>query len=172
MKSAMSGLSLAAIVAALVMMPGLVLAQDAQHEPTFAKDVAPIFQRSCQVCHRPNNMAPMSLMTYQESRPWARSIKQKVTAREMPPWHIDKKVGVQAFKEDRSLSDAEIDTIVRWVDSGAPLGNPADMPEPVEFQDFGAWTIEPDWVVSSTPHTVPARGRRLVGRLHRPLGSP
>ena len=164
MRPAMSGSRLVAIVAALVMWPGLAEAQDenvpsfaqAEDVPTFARDVAPIFQRSCQVCHRPNNMAPMSLMTYQEARPWARSIKQKVTTRSMPPWHIDKKIGIQSFRDDRSLSDQEIDTIVRWVDGGAPMGNAGDLPKPAEFQDFGAWTIEPDWIVSSTPHTVPA----------------
>ena len=133
---------------------GVATARAADDVPTFAKDVVPIFQQSCQVCHRPDNMATMSLMTYQESRPWARSIKNKVLAREMPPWHIDQKVRVQRIKGDRSLSDQQIDTIVRWVDGGAPLGNPADMPDPVHFPDFGAWTIEPDWIVTSLPHTV------------------
>ena len=156
MRSVMCGLSLCAIVAVALMSPGPAAAQEADQDPTYAKDVAPILQRSCQVCHRPNNMAPMSLMTYQEARPWARSIKDRVVARVMPPWHIDKKIGVQAIKGDRSLSDEEIDTIVRWVDAGAPMGNPADMPEPVALPDFGAWTIEPDVIVTSPPHTVPA----------------
>ena len=156
MRSATFGLCLLTVAAVALMVPSTAIAQDADIAPTFAKDVAPIFQQSCQVCHRPNNMAPMSLMTYQESRPWARSIKQKVMAREMPPWHIDKNVGIQSIKGDRSLTDSEIDTIVRWVDAGAPMGNPADMPEPVELQDFGAWTIEPDVIVTSPPHTVPA----------------
>jgi mono/diheme cytochrome c family protein len=155
MKSAISVLSLPAIVAVVLMSPSLATAQNSDPDPTYAKDVAPIFQRSCQVCHRPNNMAPMSLMTYQESRPWARSIKERVMTRVMPPWHMDHKVGVQEFKGDRSLSDAEIDTIVRWVDAGAPMGNPADMPPAVELPDFGAWTIEPDVIVTSPPHTVP-----------------
>ena len=156
MRSAMRGIPRSAVVPVRLMSPGLATAQDADRDPTFAKEVAPIFQRSCQVCHRPNNMAPMSLMTYREARPWARSIKQKVMAREMPPWHIDKNVGIQAIKGDRSLSDEEIGTIVRWVDAGAPMGNPADMPEPVELSDFGAWTIEPDVIVTSPPHTVPS----------------
>src|SRR4051812_22505952 len=95
--------------------------------PTFTKDVAPILQRSCQTCHRPGMMAPMSLLTYQDARPWARSIKTKVSSREMPPWFIDRNVGIQKFKNDPSLSEKEIDTIVKWVDSGAPQGNPADM---------------------------------------------
>ena len=156
MRSATFGLSLLAVATLALMVPGIANAQDAETAPTFTKDVAPIFQQSCQVCHRPDNMAPMSLMSYQEARPWARSIRQKVIAREMPPWHIDKNVGIQRIKGDRSLTDPEIDTIVRWVDAGAPMGNPADMPEPVELQDFGAWTIEPDVIVTSPPHTVPA----------------
>jgi len=170
MRSAILGMSMLAFVALVLMTPGTASAQDTDAAPTFAKDVAPIFQQSCQVCHRPDNMAPMSLLTYQESRPWARSIKQKVMAREMPPWHIDKKVGVQEFRDDRSLSDEQIDTIVRWVDGGAPMGNPADMPEPVDFQDFGAWTIEPDWIVTSTPHTVPAAASDWWGDYIVPSG--
>ncbi|MBI3492750.1 MAG: hypothetical protein HY047_13380 [Acidobacteria bacterium] len=87
---------------------------------TFTKDVAPILQKSCQACHHPGTSAPMSLMTYEDARPWARSIKQRVAAREMPPWHIDKTVGIRKFKNDRSLSDREIAIIARWVDDGAP----------------------------------------------------
>ena len=103
-------------------------AADAVKSPTFAKDVAPIFQAKCEACHRTDSMAPMSLVTYQDVRPWAKSIKARVTARQMPPWHIDKNVGIQEFKNDRSLSDQEIDTIARWVDGGAPMGDPKDMP--------------------------------------------
>src|SRR3989441_13026821 len=90
---------------------------------TFTKDIAPIFQKSCQNCHRPGQMAPMSLLTYQEIRPWARSIKQCVVDRDMPPWGVDPHVGIQSFKNDPSLSDDEIETIVKWVDAGAPMGN-------------------------------------------------
>src|SRR5215210_640028 len=95
---------------------------------TFSKDVAPILQAKCQSCHQPNSIAPMSLITYQETRPWARSIKERVAAHQMPPWHIDKSVGVQKFKNDISLSDDQIDAIVRWVDAGAPQGDPKDLP--------------------------------------------
>ena len=120
----------------------------AQTPVTFAKDVAPILQKNCQVCHRPNSIAPMSLLTYEEVRPWARSIRQEVVQRVMPPWYIDKNVGVQHFSNDRSLSDSEIDTIARWVDAGAPLGNPADMPPPRQFPPEDVWQIgEPDVVV-------------------------
>src|SRR5947208_3122701 len=97
---------------------------------TFTKDVAPILQRSCQVCHRPGSIAPMSLLTYEEARPWARAIKTQVAGRSMPPWTLDKTVGIQRFKADRSLSDEDVSTIVNWVDAGASRGNPADMPPP------------------------------------------
>ena len=109
-------------VAAFLVQLAPANAQQAQADdpPTFAKDVAPILQVKCQACHQPNSIAPMSLLTYQDARPWARAIKQKVVSREMPPWHINKNVGVQRFKNDRSLSDDQIDTIVRWVDGGAP----------------------------------------------------
>jgi hypothetical protein len=116
---------------------------------TFARDVAPIFQQHCQVCHRPGSIAPMSLITYAETRPWAKSIKQKVIVREMPPWFIDKNVGVQHFSNDRSLTDREVDVIARWVDLGAPEGDPAEMPPPRSFPDTETWQIgKPDLIVS------------------------
>ena len=102
----------------------------ASSAPTFTKDVAPIFQDKCEACHRPDSIAPMSLVTYAEARPWARSIRARVADHQMPPWNIDKSVGVQGFKNDRSLSDKQIDTILKWVDAGAPQGNPKDMPAP------------------------------------------
>src|SRR3954449_12798400 len=115
---------------------------------TFSKDVAPILQKSCQNCHRPGAIAPMSLMTYQDARPWARSIKQKVSSREMPPWYIDRHVGISKFKDDPSLSDAEIDIITRWVDQGAAAGNPAEMPTARVFSDNDKWHIgKPDMIV-------------------------
>src|SRR6185295_14126313 len=124
---------------------------------TFTKDIAPIFQKSCQGCHRPGQMAPMSLMTYQDVRPWARSIKQRVADREMPPWGIDPHVGIQSFKNDPSLREDEIEKIVKWVDAGAPMGNAADMPKPRVFDDSDRWHIgQPDIIVTSPPHKVPA----------------
>ena len=162
---------LGCLAAAAVMVPALAAAE-APENPTFHKDIEPILQRSCQVCHRPNNMAPMSLMTYQEARPWARSIRTKVEAREMPPWHIDPKVGLQSFKNDKSLTDDEIATIGVWVENGAPRGNPEDAPAVVEFQEFGAWTIEPDVIVTSPPHTVPAEAGDWWGDYIVPSGIP
>src|SRR5437899_749474 len=97
---------------------------------TFTKDVAPILQRSCQNCHRPDQMAPMSLLTYEDARPYARSIKARTMARAMPPWHVERNIGIQKFKDDPSLTEDEIATIAAWVDQGAPKGNMADMPAP------------------------------------------
>src|SRR5947208_10907526 len=121
----------------------------AREQVTFTKDVLPILQNHCQVCHREGTIAPMSLMTYEQARPWAKSIKAKVIAREMPPWFIDKNVGVQHFDNDSSLTDQEIATIANWVDGGAPRGNPADMLAARQFPDEHAWQIgEPDLIVS------------------------
>ena len=128
--------------------------------PTYAKDVAPIFRAKCENCHRPGYIAPMSLQTYAESRPWARSIRNRVETRQMPPWHIDKSVGIQDFQNDRSLTDAEIDTIVRWVDGGAPRGNPEDMPPPAEFADDDLWNF-----ASETPVTDGERLYVLFGNV-------
>jgi len=126
---------------------------------TFAKDVAPIFQKSCQSCHHEGTSAPMSLMTYEETRPWARSIKERVARREMPPWHLDKTAGIRQYKNDISLSDAEIATVVRWVDSGAPQGNAADLPKPLDFSKENTWFIgTPDLLVTSDDFKMYAKG--------------
>jgi len=117
-------------------------------EVTFSKDVAPILQRSCQNCHRPGSIAPMSLLTYEQARPWAKAIRENVILRNMPPWHIDPNVGITEFKNSVALSDREIATIAKWVDSGAPQGNPADMPPPRKFDDNDKWSIgTPDMIV-------------------------
>jgi len=125
---------------------------------TFTKDVAPILQRACQDCHRPDSIAPMSLLTYEEARPWARAMKENVMRREMPPFYIDKNVGISEFKNDASLSDAEIATIAKWVDSGAPRGNPADMPPPRKFESNDRFHFTPDLVVTLPKDEIlPAR---------------
>ena len=158
-------------VAAAVALPAMTSAQPAENgQVTFAKDIVPILQRSCQACHRQGEMAPMSLVTYEEVRPWARSIKNRVMAREMPPWHIDRHIGLQQFKDDPSLSDEEIALVAQWVDSGAPPGNPADMPPPREFGDASAWQIgEPDLVIRYPAMPVPAEGPDLFGSVYSPL---
>src|SRR5258706_7682900 len=151
----------------------LAIAASAAAQPavTFTKDIAPILQKSCQSCHRPGQMAPMSLMTYQDVRPWARSIKQRVTERQMPPWGIDPHVGIQSFKNDPSLRDDEIQTIAKWVDAGAPMGNAADMPKPREFDDSDRWHIgKPDIVVTSPKHVVPAEASDWWGSYYVDAG--
>ncbi|HKC54863.1 MAG TPA: hypothetical protein VKC35_02020 [Vicinamibacterales bacterium] len=130
---------------------------------TFTKDVAPILQNKCQQCHQPNSIAPMSLISYEDARPWARSIKQRVITRQMPPWHIDPSVGVHDFKNDISLSDAQIDTIVRWVDGGAIQGDPKDMPPPRPIVTDNEWQGvrdgygPPDLVIKSSEYTMAAQ---------------
>lgn len=137
---------LATAIASVI--PSAALAQSAGPF-TFAKDVAPVLQEKCQKCHRPGEMAPMPLRTYQEVRPWAGSIKNKVSRREMPPWFIDKTIGIQKYKNDASLSDTEVETIVRWVDEGAREGNSRDLPTPKIFPDSQGWGIgTPDLVVT------------------------
>ena len=130
--------------------------------PTFTKDIAPILQARCQDCHRPNAMAPMSLLTYEETRPWARSIKERVAKRQMPPWHLDKSVGVQNFQNDMSLTDEQIATVVKWVDSGSPQGDPKDMPAAKVFPKDDEWQLAkvynrpPDMIIKSDDYTMPA----------------
>src|SRR5262245_44475007 len=114
------------------------LSQDAAAQsPTFTKDIAPIMYRSCVQCHRTGSMAPMSLMTYAEVRPWARAVKQRVVRREMPPWHADAAHGT--FVNDISLKPEEIATIAAWVDGGAVEGNPRDLPPAPVFAE--GWSI-------------------------------
>ncbi len=127
---------------------------------TFSKDVAPIFQRACQNCHRPGSIAPMSLLSYRDARPWAKSIQMKVSNREMPPWFIDKTIGIQKFKDDPSLTDEEIATIVGWVESGTPEGSPADLPPAKQFDDLNKWHIGTPDLIVPLPEvwTVPPTG--------------
>src|SRR6058998_2646310 len=116
-----AGLSVYLIMMALIALGTTANAQSApERQATFTKDVASILQRSCQTCHRPGSIAPMSLLTYEEVRPWAKAIKENVVLRNMPPWHIDPNIGISQFKNSVALSDQEIATIAQWADSGAP----------------------------------------------------
>src|SRR5579863_1274708 len=145
-------------VMVLLTLSGIVLVRVQAAAPgtttpvTFAKDVAPIFQAKCEACHRKGSMAPMSLVTYAETRPWAKSIRERVATHQMPPWHLDKTVGIQQFQNDRSLSDEQIATIVRWVDSGSPMGDAKDMPPPKQWPNEDEWQLakqfgEPDLIL-------------------------
>ena len=131
--------------------------------PTFTKDVAPIFQEKCEACHRPDSIAPMSLKSFAEVRPWVRSIKTRVESRNMPPWQIDRSVGVQKFTNDRSLTDEQYATVLKWIEAGAPQGDPKDMPAPKTWPEDQGWNFahlfgqtEPDLIVKSDPFTMPA----------------
>jgi hypothetical protein len=130
---------------------------------TFARDVAPIIQQNCEKCHQPGNVSPMVLQTYEQVRLYAPLIRDRVIKRQMPPWPIDRTVGITEFKNDPSLSDEEIRTIVDWVDSGTPLGDAADMPEPMVWADALTWEFEeqlgpPDMVLQSPMYNVVANG--------------
>lgn len=125
-------------------------------KPTFTKDVAPILQKRCQECHRPGEIGPFPLLTYQQTRPWAAAIKAAVLKKSMPPWHADPHIG--KFSNDRSLAQREIDTISAWVSAGAPEGNPTDMPAPIAFTE--GWGIpKPDVIFQlPEPFQIPATG--------------
>jgi hypothetical protein len=135
----------------------------AQQDVVFSPDIAVILQENCQVCHQAGSIGPMSLMTYDEVRPWAPMIREKVLNQEMPPYHYDTNVGIQELKSDARLSAEEIDAIVSWVDAGAPMGDLADMPPPVEWPDGREWRMaerfgQPDVVIPSLPYDLPAEG--------------
>ena len=153
------------LTAAFTMVAALPVAAQTASQVTFSKDVAPIFQAKCQQCHQPESIAPMSLITYKDARPWARSIKQRVAARQMPPWHIEPNIGVQRFKNDMSLTTQQIETIVQWVDAGAPEGDPKDLPpaKPLvtdnEWQGVRDGFGPPDLVIKSPEYTMPAKGQ-------------
>ena len=156
---------LTGVVVCLVALP----VPAAGEEVTFSKDVAPILHRSCVQCHRPGSIAPMSLISYEDARPWARAIREKTSLapddpERMPPWFIEKNVGIQQFKDDPSLSDEEIALIATWVANGAPRDDPADMPE-LDLADR-EWSVGiPDLIVSSPSMTIPAIAPDFYGRI-------
>jgi hypothetical protein len=139
---------------------------------TFTKHVAPILQRSCENCHRPDGVAPMALRTYEEVRPWARAIKQRTglgpRAGVMPPWYVEKNIGIQHFKNDPSLSAVEIAMLAAWADTGAPRGDLADMPPPRTWNDSTKWSIgTPDLIVRTTDVVVKATAPDWWGEIPR-----
>src|SRR3989475_3089592 len=169
-----AGLGLRAAATALAITATGATAQTAptQAQVTFTKDVAPIFYRSCVRCHRPDEIAPMSLLTYNDARPWARAIKERVSKRAMPPWFLDRTIGIQKYQNDPSLPDEEVGTIVKWVDGGALQANPADMPPMPASEDIITWRIgQPDLVIKYPAFKVPARGPDLYGTLDAPFGT-
>jgi len=173
------------LVTLLLLSAGVALSGERVDDPpaqsasddviTFTRDIAPILQENCQLCHQPGSIGPMSLMTFEEVAPWAPLIKQEVLAQRMPPYHYDVNVGIQELKDDMRLTQTEIRTIVAWVDAGAPMGDLADMPPPVQWPDASAFRYAsmfgpPDLIVRSDPYTVPADGQDLWWRPLVPAG--
>jgi hypothetical protein len=135
--------ALAAIVLALIAIPAAQTSPAAT--PTFSKDVAPILFKNCASCHRSGDIAPMSLLSYEDTRPWAKAIREKIAVGDMPPWHATQSHGT--FSNDRRLSEKDKDTLIRWVDGGAPKGDPKDLPPAPRFVE--GWEIgTPDAVIS------------------------
>ena len=144
------------LVVVLSMSMAAMAADTSSTPVTFNKDVLPVLQNNCQSCHRPNQIAPMSFLTYQDVRPWAQAIKSAVLTKKMPPWFADPRYG--HFLNERKLSEAEIKTLIRWADTGAAEGNAKDRPALRDFPAEG-WNMKPDLVFAMPkPYSVPADG--------------
>jgi hypothetical protein len=162
----LGGVALAALMAftaqpAAAQQVTVAAATSADHQITWAQDVLPVFQDKCQDCHRPQSIAPMSLMTYQQAKKYASRIRYRVENRIMPPWHINPHVGIQDFKNYGGLTDAQRDMIVKWVDEGAPQGDMAMAPAPKTFPEGPYWGLAdqlgpPDMVIQSDSYDLPA----------------
>jgi hypothetical protein len=125
---------------------------------TFNKDVLPILQKNCQTCHRPGEAGPMSFLTYESTRPWAKAMKQAVVTRKMPPWFAE--AGAGHFLNDRSLKQSDIDLVARWADNGALQGDPKDAPAPIVWPE--GWQVKPDVIVQGPTYDVPANPKNNV----------
>ena len=165
-----------AIAVAASLSAVAVSAQESAQEVSWSGEVAAIFQEKCQECHRPNSIAPMSLLTYAEAKPWAPIIRYRVENRVMPPWHVNPEIGIQQFTNDRGLTEEQRQTILTWVDQGAPEGDPSLAPEPLEFNDALVWRLEdqmgsaPDLVVESEPFDLAATTQDKWFRPTTPTG--
>ena len=169
---------LPALLCAALLAPCALAAQSTngdEPEITFTRDIAPIVQENCQICHRESSVAPMSFVTYRDVRRYARRIREQVSRRLMPPYHLDVGVGIQDIKDDWRLEQEDIETVVAWVDAGSPEGDPADMPPAMEWPNRQMWQLEhilgpPDHVIKSKPFTVPAEGGDTWWRPRVPTG--
>ena len=160
-KTRITGIQFSLLIAAGAGMSGIASAQDGL---TYSRDIAPILQEKCVACHNPGGIGPMPLLNFQQVQPFAMLIKDRTSKRIMPPWHADPTIGIQQFKNDASLSDAQIAAISEWVDAGAPEGDPADLPPPVELPSGADWQLAeqlgpPDVIVRSRPYDVIANGQ-------------
>src|SRR5262245_10117804 len=159
-----------------VFLAGIAVAAEPVKTVTYTKDVAPIFQAKCESCHRADGMAPMALATYEDARPWSNSIAARGGARQLPPWHIHQTGGIQKFKNDRSLNDDQIETILKWVAAGAPKGDAKDMPPAKVWTDTNdSWQLagkygQPDIIVKSPEYTMPAVAQDAWWRPTTPTG--
>jgi len=161
------GTACAAALAGSLLLPATAAAAD---NVTYTKDIAPILQRSCETCHRPGGGGPMPLTTYEQVRPWARAIKQRTgigpKAGVMPPWYMEKNIGIQKYKDDPSLSAEEVATIARWADAGAPRGDLADLPPAKQYADANTWRIgTPDLIVKTKNIVVKANSPDWWGEI-------
>jgi hypothetical protein len=156
MKNCLLSLCTIATIVFATIPPKTISNEAKSGAPTFTKNVAPILYKNCAECHRPSGIAPMSLIEYKEVRPWAKSIRERVVDRTMPPWFADPKHG--EFANDPSLTQAEIDTIRAWVDAGSPKGDDKDLPQAPKFVE--GWTIgTPDVIYSMREEaSIPAEG--------------
>ncbi|MDO8679548.1 MAG: hypothetical protein Q7R30_13415 [Acidobacteriota bacterium] len=168
----MAVLALMLVAAPLVLGAGPQSPAAPAAEVTYTRHIAPILQRSCESCHRAEGVAPMSLQTYEDVRPWARAIKQRTSmgprAGVMPPWYVERNIGIQHFKNDPSLSDEEIVMIAKWADTGAPRGSAADMPAPRVWNDSSKWAIgTPDLVIRTKDVLVKSTAPDWWGEIPR-----
>ena len=152
------------IILSIFILTTIAMQAAAQEEPTYSKDVAPILQEKCASCHNPEGIGPMPLQNYSQVKPFAALIHDRTSKRIMPPWHVDRGIGIQSFKNDVSLSDAQIDTIEAWVLAGAPEGNPSELPKPIDFPSGAEWRLgeqlgPPDLIIKSSPYDVIANGQ-------------
>ena len=157
------------LVVTLIASAVMLVARHQAAGVTFTRDVAPILFNKCATCHRPGEVAPMSLTSYQEARPWSKAIREEVVSRAMPPWFADPHTSTLKFSNDRRLTQAEIDTIVAWVDSGSPKGNDADLPKLPKYAP--GWTFgEPDLVIEMPiDFEVPAEGELPMQNFYVPV---
>ncbi|MCH7932630.1 MAG: hypothetical protein IIC36_01420 [Gemmatimonadetes bacterium] len=157
-----TGTALVTLAFATLLVPGSLVAQESSYDHvTFTRDIAPILQRSCQTCHREGGVAPMTLVTYQQVRRYSSRIVYRTGLRDvagaMPPWYVEKDIGIQHFKNDPSLNDLEVAQIAAWVENGMPEGDPADMPPPRVFPNDEVWIAgEPDLIVKTKEILVKA----------------
>ncbi len=157
----------------MALVPALVGAQI--EDVTYSDDVAVLMRDNCQICHQEGNIGPFPLTSYQEVQPLATLIREQVISREMPPYHYDRDIGIQELKQDWRMSDEEINTIVAWIDAGTPEGNPANLPEQIQYPEIGEWRLgrelgEPDHVIKSSMWDIPANGQDMWWNPQVPTG--